>query len=88
MMASAKNGTLYVGVTSDLILRASQHRSAFYAGFAAKYDCKLLVWYEMHETMESASLREKQIKGGSRAAKVRLIGMMNPDWRDLFEGLI
>ena len=69
IMASRRNGTLYTGVTSNLVQRAHQHRDGSIPGFTARYGCKLLVWHELHETMESAILREKQIKGGSRAAK-------------------
>jgi predicted GIY-YIG superfamily endonuclease len=87
IMASGVNGTLYVGVTSHLAQRAYQHRGGLVEGFTRRYACKLLVWYELHETMEAAIAREKQIKGGSRAAKVRLIEAANPDWLDLFEGV-
>ena len=84
-MASKRNGTLYTGVTSVLIQRAWQHREGIADGFTKRYGCKLLVWYELADTMEAAILREKQIKGGSRAKKLALIEAMNPDWRDLFE---
>ena len=70
IMASRLNGTLYAGVTSDLIQRAYQHREGLTPGFTTSYGCKLLAWYEQHETMESAIMREKQIKGGSRRAKL------------------
>jgi putative endonuclease len=88
IMASARNGTLYVGVTSDLIARIWQHRHGEVAGFTRKYACKLLVWHEMHETMDSAITREKQIEGGSRARKLALIEAMNPQWRDLYEEIL
>lgn len=84
-MASRRNGTLYTGVTSNLVNRAYQHREGAVPGFTARYGCKLLVWYELHETMESAILREKQIKGGSRATKLALIEGLNPDWHDLYQ---
>ena len=87
IMASRRNGTLYTGVTSDLVQRAWQHRNAE-IGFTARYGCKLLVWYEIHEEMTSAILREKQIKAGSRAKKLALIEAMNPEWNDLFEGIV
>ena len=87
MMANQRNGTLYVGVTSDLPKRGYQHRSGLVSGFTKTYGCKLLVWYEVHETMESAILREKQIKAGSRAKKLTLIEALNPEWRDLYPGL-
>ena len=84
IMASERNGTLYTGVTSQLPQRVWQHREGSFDGFTRRYRCKLLVWYELHETMESAILREKQIKGGSRAKKVKLIEPSNPRWRDLY----
>ena len=84
-MANKQNGTLYTGVTSDLPKRAWQHREGVADGFSKRYGCKQLVWYEQHETMDSAITREKQIKGGSRKAKLALIENMNPTWRDLFE---
>ncbi|WP_020649880.1 GIY-YIG nuclease family protein [Solimonas variicoloris] len=88
IMASRRNATLYVGVTSDLVQRVWQHRSGVVAGFTQRYGCKLLVWYERHETMESAVQREKQIKGGSRARKLALIEALNPQWRDLYEAIL
>jgi predicted GIY-YIG superfamily endonuclease len=87
IMASARNGTLYAGVTSTLAARVHQHREGVLPGFTRRYGCKLLVWYELHETMPAAIAREKQIKGGSRADKLALIEAMNPDWRDLWEDL-
>jgi putative endonuclease len=85
IMASARNGTLYTGVTSALVQRIWQHREGAIDGFTRKHGCKRLVWYEMAETMETAIAREKQIKGGSRAKKLALIEVMNPQWRDLFD---
>jgi putative endonuclease len=73
IMASRQNGTLYIGVTSNLPQRAWQHREGVADGFTARYGCKLLVWFELHETMESAILREKQLKAGSRRKKLALI---------------
>ncbi len=87
IMASRRNGTLYVGVTSNLPGRVWQHRTGAIPGFTARYGCKLLVWFEVHERMEGAIAREKQIKGGSRKDKLALIEGTNPDWRDLYEGL-
>ena len=87
IMASRRNGTLYTGVTSDLAQRVWQHWEGHSPGFTRRYGCKMLVWYEQHGTMESAILREKQLKGGSRAKKLRLIETMNPDWKDLFAQL-
>jgi putative endonuclease len=86
-MASKRNGTLYTGVTSNLAQRAYQHRESLTPGFASRYGCKLLVWYETHERMDHAIGREKQIKGGSRATKIALIQAMNPEWSDLYESL-
>lgn len=84
IMANHKNGTIYTGVTSDVPKRAWQHREGQIAGFTKKYGCKCLVWFELHATMEAAIEREKQIKGGSRKAKIALIDAANPEWRDLF----
>ena len=85
IMANKRNGTLYTGVTSNLGQRVWQHRESVADGFTKRYGCKLLVWYEIHETMDAAIAREKQIKAGSRAKKLALIEVMNPDWVDLFE---
>ena len=87
IMASRRNGTLYTGVTSSLAQRVHAHRTAATPGFAARYGCRLLVWYEPHEDMAAAIAREKQLKGGSRRQKLALIEAMNPDWHDLYEGL-
>ncbi len=87
IMASGRNGTLYVGVTSNLPQRTYQHREGLVPGFTLRYGCKSLVWYEVHDDMANAIAREKQIKGGSRRKKLELIEAMNPDWLDLFESL-
>ena len=87
-MASRRNGTLYVGVTSNLPQRAWQHRAGLVSGFTKRYGCKMLVWYELHATMLDAIAREKQIKGGSRKKKLGLIEAMNPTWRDLYDELV
>ncbi|TMJ18659.1 MAG: GIY-YIG nuclease family protein [Alphaproteobacteria bacterium] len=87
IIVSRRNGTLYTGVTSDLVRRIWQHREGK-IGFAGKYDCKLLAWYEIHEDMTAAILREKQIKAGSRKKKLALIEAMNPAWADLYESII
>jgi putative endonuclease len=87
IMANRRNGTLYVGVTSDLIARAYQHREGRIAGFTKRYGCKLLVWYEPHDEMASAIAREKQLKAGSRKNKIALIEAANPLWRDLYADL-
>ncbi len=86
-MASKRNGTLYTGVTSGLVKRVWQHREGKADGFTKRYGCKLLVWYELAGTMEHAILREKQIKAGSRAAKLELIETLNPEWRDLWHDI-
>ena len=88
MMANRFRGTLYTGLTSDLIRRDYQHKNQVTGGFTKKYKCKLLVWFEVHETMESAILREKQLKAGSRHKKLTLIETHNPYWNDLSESLI
>jgi predicted GIY-YIG superfamily endonuclease len=87
MMANKPNGTLYTGVTSDLPRRAHDHRESSVPSFAARYGCKLLVWYEPHDRMATAIVREKQIKAGSRKQKLALIEAWNPTWRDLYEDL-
>ncbi len=84
MLARAPNGTLYVGVTSDLVKRMAEHTQGLLEGFTKKYGVKTLVYYEMHETMEGAIVREKQIKEWRRLWKIRLIEGMNPEWRNLF----
>ncbi len=83
IMANKRNGTLYTGVTSNLLQRDWQHKNEIVDGFTKRYECILLVYYEVCETMEQAILREKQIKGGSRAKKMALIESLNPDWKDL-----
>ncbi|AVT75146.1 excinuclease ABC, C subunit-like [Rhodopseudomonas palustris] len=86
IVASRRNGTLYVGVTSDLPKRAYEHREGLVDGFTKKYGCRLLVWYELHETMLEAITREKQIKAGNRAKKIALIEGLNPDGRTFLIG--
>ena len=88
IVASHRNGTLYTGVTSDLPKRAFEHREGLVDGFSKKYACRLLVWYELHETMIQAITREKQIKAGSRAKKIALIEGLNPVWADLYDTLL
>jgi predicted GIY-YIG superfamily endonuclease len=82
-----RNGTLYTGVTSDLLQRVHQHRNGLMPGFSSRYGCTLLVWYECHYEMPAAIAREKQIKAGSRRMKLALIEGMNPHWRDLCDDL-
>jgi len=88
LMANRRNGALYVGVTSNLVRRVWQHREGAFEGFTKRYGCKLLVWFEPHATMLGAIAREKQIKGGSRAAKIRMIEAANPDWQDLYPTIV
>ncbi len=88
LLASKRNGTLYVGVTSDLIKRIWEHKNHVAEGFTSKYGVDRLVWYEMHETMESAIQREKAVKEWQRAWKVRLIEQTNPNWDDLYGALL
>jgi putative endonuclease len=87
IMASGKNGTLYVGVTSNLISRVQQHKLNLNDGFTKQYNVHILVYYEVSETMETAIAREKQIKAGSRKKKLALIEKDNFEWRDLSEDL-
>ncbi|MGZ0019822.1 GIY-YIG nuclease family protein [Nitrosomonas sp. wSCUT-2] len=84
LLASQRNGTLYIGVTSNLIQRIWQHREGLAEGFTQKYGVKTLVWYEQHATMESAIAREKALKKWNRAWKLKLIEETNPQWRDLW----
>ena len=87
LMANKPNGTLYLGVTSDLVRRVAEHKAATFPGFSARHGCTRLVWFEQHATMEHAILREKQLKGGSRQAKITLIEAINPGWSDLYPNL-
>jgi len=87
MMASERNGTLYIGVTSDLIARVWQHKNNVADGFTQKYAVHQLIWYEAHQSMESAILREKSLKKWNRIWKLRLIEQMNPEWQDLYNQL-
>ena len=87
ILASKRNGTLYIGVTSNLIQRVWQHKNDLVEGFTKRYVVHTLVWYEGHETMESAIVREKAIKEWRRAWKLDLIEKRNPAWKDLYEEL-
>ena len=87
LIASKRNGTLYLGVTSNLMQRIAQHRGCAFEGFAKKHGCEMLVWFEVHSTMANAIAREKQLKKWNRAWKLRLIEEANPDWHDLATGL-
>ena len=88
LLASQRNGTLYAGVTSDLVKRIWEHRSGDIPGFTKRYCIHVLVWYELHETMESAIVREKAIKEWKRQWKLELIEATNPQWRDLYPDLL
>lgn len=88
IVASGRNGTIYTGVTSNLARRIYEHREGVLNGFSKRHGCKVLVWYEMHNEMEYAIAREKQIKAGSRRRKLELIEEMNPQWRDLHDELM
>ena len=87
IMTNKRNGTLYTGVTSDLDRRVYEHKCSIIPGFTKKYGCKLLVYYEIIESMETAITREKKIKGGSRKNKIKLIETQNPTWLDLYENI-
>ena len=88
MLASQRNGTLYIGVTSDLIKRIWQHREGLADGFTKQYGVKTLVWYEQHETMDSAISKEKAMKKWLRKWKLSTIEKFNPEWRDLWPEII
>ena len=88
ILASKRNGTLYIGVTSDLIKRTWEHKNDSVEGFTKRYRVHRLVYYELHEDMESAIRREKQMKKWNRDWKLELIEQQNPDWRDLWEGIL
>ncbi|OGR88917.1 MAG: GIY-YIG nuclease [Elusimicrobia bacterium RIFCSPLOWO2_01_FULL_60_11] len=85
ILASRRNGTLYTGVTSDIIKRVWEHKNNVVPGFTKEYGVHTLVWYEQHETMETAILREKRIKKWNRAWKLELIEKQNPTWQDLYQ---
>ncbi|WP_365963066.1 GIY-YIG nuclease family protein [Sulfuritalea sp.] len=88
ILASQRNGTLYVGVTSNLVQRVWQHKNDLVEGFTKKFGVHTLVWYEAHETMESAIAREKALKGWRRTWKLDLIEATNPTWRDLYGEIV
>ncbi len=87
ILTSKTNGTLYTGVTSNLLKRIWQHKNNLVEGFTSKYNVHTLVWYEVHETMESAIQREKAIKNWKRSWKIKVIEDINPGWSDLYDGL-
>ena len=88
ILASKRNGTLYIGVTSQLAARVWQHKNKVTEGFTAKYGVDKLVYYETHGSAESAIVREKQLKKWRRAWKIQLIESLNPEWRDLYEEIL
>jgi putative endonuclease len=88
ILASDRNGTIYVGTTSDLVGRTWQHREHVADGFTKKYEVTKLVWYELHGAMETAIAREKQIKKWNRVWKIRLIEEHNPYWNDLWSEIV
>ena len=88
IMASKKNGTLYVGVTSNLVKRIWEHKNNIVEGFTKCYGVHQLVWYELHASMESALAREKRLKDWKRAWKLELIEKNNPDWQDLYSTIV
>ncbi|MCC4262841.1 GIY-YIG nuclease family protein [Oceanimonas baumannii] len=88
MLTNQRNGTLYIGVTSNLVQRIWQHRQRAVEGFSARYGLHWMVYFELHDDMYSAITREKQLKKWNRAWKIRLIEAQNPGWRDLWEEII
>jgi len=88
ILASKRNGTLYIGVTSDLTKRVWEHKNDLVDGFTKRYRVHRLVWYEFHESMESALKREKSMKEWKRVWKLELIENVNPDWEDLYNTII
>jgi len=87
IMGSGKNGTIYVGVTSDLVQRVYEHREGLVAGFTKRHGCKLLVWFEAHDDLQEARRRELQMKEWKRGWKVRLIEEKNLEWDDIYPTL-
>jgi putative endonuclease len=88
ILASKRNGTLYIGVTSDLVKRVWEHKNNMVEGFTKKYRVHQLVWYELHESMESAIQREKRLKEWKRKWKLELIEGNNPNWQDLYHTIV
>jgi putative endonuclease len=88
LLASRRNGTLYIGMTDDLPKRVWMHRAGVLPGFTKQYGVRMLVWYEQHETRESAFARERQLKKWNRAWKIKLIEQTNPAWRDLYDDIL
>jgi putative endonuclease len=88
ILASGRNGTLYIGVTSDLVKRIWEHKNNLVEGFTKRYKVHHLVWYELHENMASAIEREKSLKEWKRAWKLRGVESFNPDWQDLYDTIV
>jgi putative endonuclease len=88
IMASRRNGTLYLGVTSDLVQRVYQHRNGLIEGFSKRYGCKLLVWFAAFDDIQDARARELQMKKWKRGWKLQAIEEANPEWRDLFDEIV
>jgi putative endonuclease len=88
ILANKRNGTLYIGVTSNLLKRIWQHKNNLVEGFTKLYNVHHLVWYEPHESMQSAIDREKRLKEWKRAWKLELIEKRNPDWQDLYDSIL
>jgi putative endonuclease len=88
ILASQRNGTLYIGVTSDLVKRIWEHKNNMVKGFTKRYGVHQLVWYELHEGMESAIEREKRLKEWKRKWKLELIERTNPNWEDLYHTIV
>ena len=88
IMASRRNGTLYIGITNDIVRRVYEHKNNFISGFTSKYSIHNLVYYEQFDNIESAIQREKQLKKWNRKWKIELIERVNPNWKDLYEDLL
>ncbi|CAG4883016.1 Putative endonuclease [Georgfuchsia toluolica] len=88
LLASERNGTIYIGVTSDLVKRIWEHKQNLVEGFTKEYGVHTLVYFELHDEMTQAIQREKQLKKWKRSWKLRMIELKNPDWRDLWPEIV
>ncbi len=88
ILASKRNGTLYIGVTDNLVRRVYEHKNGFVNGFTDRYGVHRLIYYEQYESIESAIQREKRLKTWHRAWKIRLIEEKNPEWKDLYDDIV
>jgi len=88
ILSGKRNGTLYIGLTSDLVKRVWEYKNNLVEGFTKRYNLHQLVWYELHESMESAISREKRLKEWKRSWKLNLIESTNPDWHDLYDSIV